>query len=113
MFFHVGKEIVVQHQGDFGQQRGINAGPFEDAIDGAALQVDLPRKLGHGYPALVEDGFDHLSDMEVMLCGHGALSFLATTRKKRGIYFLLEFKGFHAPPPNKLFHAVPCTAFDN
>lgn len=113
MFFHVGKEIVAQHQGDSCQQHRIQAGSLEDAIDGAALQVDLPRKLGHGHPALVEDGFDHLSDMEVVLRGHGALSFWAKTQKKRGIYFLLEFKGFHAPPPNKLFHAVPCTAFDN
>lgn len=98
VFFHVGKEIVAQHQGDSCQQHRIQAGSLEDAIDGAALQVDLPRKLGHGHPALVEDGFDHLSDMEVMLCGHGALSFWATTRKKRGIYFLLDTQGYHTPP---------------
>ena len=60
---------MVEHQGDFDQQHRINTGTFKDTINGAALQVDLPRKLRYGHPALVEDGFDELSDMEILL-GH-------------------------------------------
>lgn len=70
MLLDVGKEIVFQYQGDFCQQHRINTWAFENAVDGAALQVDLPRKLRYGHSALVEDGFDALSDMDVLLRGH-------------------------------------------
>ena len=96
--FHVGKEIMVQHQGDSRQQLGIDAGALEDAVNRGALQMDLPRKLRNAHPALVENGFDHLSNMEVWLRGHGAVSVELVTRKKRGIYFLLDTQGYHTPP---------------
>ena len=50
---------------------GINTLPLEEAVNRGALQVDLPRKLRYGHPALVESGFDEVSDMWV-LRGHGA-----------------------------------------
>ena len=70
---NIGKEVVFQHFGDFRQLNHIHGRTLEDAIDGGALQMDSPRKLRYGHPALVEDGFDHLSDMEIGLRGHGAL----------------------------------------
>ena len=66
MLLYVGQEIMVEHQGDFGQQHRVNAGAFKDAINGAAFQVDLPRKLRYGHSALVKDGFNKVSDMEVL-----------------------------------------------
>lgn len=80
---------MLQHQGDSCQQQRINAWTFEDAINGASLKVDLPRKLRYGHPTLVEDGFDKLPDMEV-LRGHVVVSFEMMTRKKRGSYFLSD-----------------------
>ena len=78
MLLNVGKEVVFQHQGDSCQQYRINAWAFEDAIDSAAFQVDLPRKFRYGHPAFVEDGFDKLPDMEV-LRGHFVVSFVMMT----------------------------------
>jgi len=75
VLLNVGQEIVFQHQGDFGQLYGINTLPLKEAVNRGALQVDLPSKLRYGHPAFVEDGFDEVSDMWVLLGGHGALSF--------------------------------------
>ena len=67
---NIGKEVVFQHFGDFRQLNHIHGRTLEDAIDGGALQMDSPRKLRYAHPALVEDGFDHLSDVEVLRRGH-------------------------------------------
>ena len=72
VLFHIGKEIVVECHRNASQQLGIDAGTLKDAVNRGAFQVDLPRKLRNAHPALVENGFDHLSDMEVWLRGHGA-----------------------------------------
>lgn len=63
--------------------------------------MDLPRKLRYGHPALVEDGFDEVSDMEI-LCGHVAFSFGMMTRKKRGS-FLARRSGYHALQFSQVF----------
>lgn len=63
MLLNVGQEIMFQHQGDFRQLQGVNALALEEAIDRGAFQVDFPRKLRYTHPALVEDGFDLVSDM--------------------------------------------------
>ncbi len=72
MLFNIGKEIVLQHQGYFGQLYGINTWTLEETVNRGTLQVDLPRKLRHSHPALVENGFNKVSDMDVLLRGHGA-----------------------------------------
>ena len=101
MLLNVGKEVVFQHQGDSCQQYRINAWAFEDTIDTASLKVDLPRKFRYGHPAFVEDGFDKLSDMEV-LRGHVVLSFGLLVRKKRGSC-LARRSGYHALQFSQVF----------
>ena len=72
MLLNISQEIVFQHQRDSCQQQHIDGRAFEDAVNSGAFQVDLPRKLRDSHPALVEDGFDQVTDMEVGLRGHGA-----------------------------------------
>ena len=72
MHFNIGQEIVFQYQGDFGQLFGIHTLPLEEAVNRGALQMNLPRELRYGHSALVESGFDEVSDMKVLLRGHGA-----------------------------------------
>ena len=73
MLLNISQEIVFQHQRDSCQLQHIHGGTFKDAVNGGAFQVNLPCKLRDGHPALVEDGFDQVTDMEVGLRGHGAL----------------------------------------
>lgn len=62
---------MFQRYGDFGQLNRINRGAFEDAVDGGALQVNLTGQLRHGHPALVENGFDQMADMDAAWVSHG------------------------------------------
>ena len=64
---------MFQHQGDSCQLQHIHCGAFEDAVNGGTFQMDPPSKLRDGHPALVEDGFDQVTDVEVGLRGHGTL----------------------------------------
>jgi hypothetical protein len=78
---------------------------LEDAVNRCALEMDLPRKLRYGHSALVEDGFDKLSDMEIVLRSHIVLFFAMMTRKKRGRYSCLMLGLPH--PPNLTSLSTP------
>ena len=70
MLLNIKQEIVLQYQRNSCQLHSINALSFKNAVNGASFQVNLPRKLRHCHPAFVEDGFDALPDMDVLLRGH-------------------------------------------
>ena len=70
MLLQVGKEIMVQHYRDSHQQQCINSLTLENAVNRGTLEMDSPRKVRYGQAAVVENSFNHLSDMDVLLYGH-------------------------------------------
>ena len=100
---YVKKEIVFQRLRNLHQLNHINRRTLKDAIHCSPFQMNSPCKLRYAHPAFVEDGFDHLSDMEIGLRGHGTLVY---DTKKAWKSILLDARVSTPTKSNKPFHAI-------
>ena len=72
-------EIVVESIAKVKKLLHINTRPFKDEIHIGTSRMNTSRQFSHTHPTLVEDGFDHLPDMEFLLCGHVAMPIKVMT----------------------------------
>ena len=70
MFHHICQKIMFQGFGNFYKYFNINALSIEDFINVGSLAMNPPRKLRHAQPALVENGFHHVTDVKFVLSFH-------------------------------------------
>jgi len=105
MKFNVVEKVVVQGVANINELLYIDAASLENEIDIGTSAIDSPRKFGHAQTALVENGFDELPYMNILLRGHIAYHFPMTI-KKRGSYNLLTPRCSTTHNIHKFFHAI-------
>lgn len=105
--FNVVKKVVIQGAANVNELLHIDTASLKNEINIGTSAIDSPRKFGHAQTALVENGFDELPYMNILLRGHIAYHFPMTI-KKRGSYNLLTprfstthtFNKFSTPSSN-------------
>ena len=79
--FNVIEKVVVKSVANVNELLHINAASLKNEVDIGTSAIDTPRKFGHTQTALVEDGFDELPYMNILLRGHIAYHFAMTIKK--------------------------------
>lgn len=72
---------MVQCVANVNELLHIDTASLENEIDIGTSAIDAPRKFGHAQTAIVEDGFNELPYMNVLLRGHIAYHFAMTIKK--------------------------------
>lgn len=96
---------MVQCVANVNELLHIDAASLKNEVDIGTPAIDAPRKFGHTQTAIIENGFDELPYVNILLRGHIAYHFPMTI-KKRGSYNLLTPRFSTTHILNKFFHAI-------
>ena len=79
--FNIIEKVVVQGVANINELFHIDTASLKNEIDIGTSAIDAPRKFGHAQTALVENGFDELPYVNILLRGHIAYHFTMTIKK--------------------------------